>query len=98
MAHLDYSQRFEEGRLSALFSAFIRLSHDWWRARAARQTALARQWEDRQAFKTLLGKEDWVLSDMGVHRGDVEFLAGQPLHVNAAKELEKLRAHSMQGR
>ncbi|MEO0543245.1 MAG: hypothetical protein AAFY99_05440 [Pseudomonadota bacterium] len=98
MAHLDYSQRFEEGRISALISALGRLSHDWWQARAARQASLAQQWEDRQAFNTLLGKEDWVLDDMGVHRGDVEYLANQPLHINAAIELEKIRAHSMQGR
>lgn len=98
MAHLDYSQRFEEGRLSALLTAFIRVSRDWWQARSARQTALAHQWEDREAFKTLLGKEDWVLSDMGVHRGDVEYLANQPLHINAARELEDIRARSMQGR
>ncbi|MEO1700565.1 MAG: hypothetical protein AAFR71_00815 [Pseudomonadota bacterium] len=98
MAHLDYSQRFEEGRISAFFTALARLSRDWWQARAARQSVLVQQWDDRQAFNSLLGKEEWVLNDIGVHRGDVEYLARQPLHVNAAKELEKIRANVMQGR
>jgi uncharacterized protein YjiS (DUF1127 family) len=53
---------------------------------------------DRAAFRALLGKEDWVFRDMGIHRGDVEWASRLPMHVNASEELEKLRARSMMGR
>ncbi|MGB7433278.1 MAG: hypothetical protein WA921_12500 [Ahrensia sp.] len=98
MAHLDYSERFEQGRAAALLTAAAQLLADWWVARRAQRAIITQQWEDRQAFNTLVGKEDWVLNDMGVHRGDVDYLSKQPLHVNAARELEKLRGHSMLGR
>jgi uncharacterized protein YjiS (DUF1127 family) len=52
---------------------------------------------DRAAFLQLLGKEDWVYDDLGIHRGDVEWASRLPMHMNAAKELEKLRARSMMG-
>ncbi|MEN0000500.1 MAG: hypothetical protein AAF940_06410 [Pseudomonadota bacterium] len=98
MAHLDYSERFEEGRIGALVTALGRLTADWVRARARRYRKVTELYERRDAFKTLLTKEDWVLSDMGVQRSDVEYLSRQPLHVNAAEELERLRARSMSGR
>ncbi|MEM1376972.1 MAG: hypothetical protein AAGG69_06250 [Pseudomonadota bacterium] len=94
MAHLDYSERFEEGRVSALFSAIGRIAIDWWSARRRRRAIVLQQWEDRQAFNALLGKEDWILEDMGVHRGDIVYLSRKPLHVNAARELQKIRARS----
>lgn len=50
-----------------------------------------RQRRDRAAFMTLAGKDDWVYRDLGIHRGDVEWASRLPMHVNAAKELEKLR-------
>lgn len=53
---------------------------------------------DRAAFMALLGKEDWVYGDLGISRADVEWAARLPLHVNATRELERLRAFSMQGR
>ena len=53
---------------------------------------------DRDAFLALLGKEGWVYRDMGVSRADVEWAARLPLHVNAGRELEKLRARSGMGR
>jgi hypothetical protein len=53
---------------------------------------------DRAAFMNLLEKEEWVYRDMGIHRGDVEWAARLPLHINASRELEKLRARNMQGR
>ncbi len=53
---------------------------------------------NRAAFRALLGKEDWVFRDMGIHRGDVEWASRLPMHVNASEELEKLRARSMMGR
>lgn len=98
MAHLDYSERFEQGRAAALVAATAQLLTDWWAARQAQRAVINQQWEDRQAFNTLLGKDDWVLSDMGVHRGDVNYLSKQPLHVNAARELERLRANHSLGR
>lgn len=53
-----------------------------------------RQRQDRAAFNTLLGAEDWVYEDLGVHRGDVVWASRLPLHVNAARELEKVREES----
>lgn len=49
---------------------------------------------DRKAFLNLVGKEDWIYDDMGVHRGDVEWAATLPLNINAAKELEKIRGRN----
>lgn len=49
---------------------------------------------DRKAFMNLVGKEDWIYSDMGIHRGDVEWAATLPLNVNAARELEKIRGRN----
>lgn len=49
---------------------------------------------DRKAFMNLVGKEDWIYDDMGVHRGDVEWAATLPLNINAAKELEKIRGRN----
>lgn len=57
-----------------------------------------KQRRDRAAFMQLLGKEDWVYRDMGITRADAEWAAGLPKQVNAAKELERLRAFSMMGR
>lgn len=56
-----------------------------------------RQRRDRTAFMTLLGKEEWVYRDLGVSRGDVEWAARLPKNVNAARELEKIRAASRHG-
>ena len=57
-----------------------------------------RQRRDRAAFMQLLGKEDWVYRDMGISRADAEWAASLPKQVNAAKELERLRAFGMMGR
>lgn len=57
-----------------------------------------RRRRDRAAFMQLLGKEDWVYRDMGITRADAEWAAGLPKQVNAAKELEMLRARGMMGR
>ncbi|GAB4362985.1 MAG: hypothetical protein Kow0026_27200 [Oricola sp.] len=68
-------------------------------ARAAREIAAwHKRRRDRAAFLQLLDKPDWVYKDMGIHRGDVAWAARLPLHVNAALELEKLRASNMMGR
>lgn len=98
MAHLDYSESFNRGRIGALASAMTRLTKDWFIARAKRHAEIQRQWEDREAFRNLLDKEEWVYRDMGIHRGDVEYLANQPLHVNASRELEKIKRANMLGR
>jgi len=49
---------------------------------------------DRKAFMNLVGKDEWIYNDMGVHRGDVEWAATLPLNINAAKELEKIRGRN----
>lgn len=54
-----------------------------------------KQRRDRAAFRALLGKEDWVYRDLGVHRGDVEWASRLPMHVNAALELDKKRNRSV---
>lgn len=61
-------------------------------------TAWHKRRRDRAAFMQLLGKEEWVYRDMGITRADAEWAAGLPKQVNAAKELERLRAFSMMGR
>ncbi|WP_424993169.1 hypothetical protein [Oceaniradius stylonematis] len=70
----------------------------WFVTRRERAAEHRRQRLDRQAYCALLGKEDWVYRDMGVNRADVEWAARLPLHVNAARELERLRARSRMGR
>ena len=78
-------------RLADLASAgFGRL-----RARAAESR---RRRLDRQAFLTLLGKEDWLYRDVGVSRADIEWAARLPLHMNAARELDRLRDRVRMGR
>lgn len=94
MAHLDYTSEFENGRLSGLFAALGRLAADWFNARIAHHKAINEQWRNRQAFKALLGKEEWVYRDMGISKADVEWAAQLPLHINAAQELEKARQAS----
>jgi uncharacterized protein YjiS (DUF1127 family) len=98
MAHLDYSTHFEQGHVGALARTLGLVLRDWIGARKQRFDTVNQQYQDRQAFNTLLGKEDWVLEDMGVHRGDVDYLSRTPLHVNAARELEKRRARNVHGR
>ena len=53
---------------------------------------------NRQAFKALLGKEDWVYQDMGVSKADVEWAAKLPPHINAARELDRIRDRTRMGR
>ncbi|MCR9122035.1 MAG: hypothetical protein NXH91_07150 [Phyllobacteriaceae bacterium] len=53
---------------------------------------------DREAYRALLGKEDWVYDDMGVTRADVEWAARLPLHMNAARELDRLSSRNRMGR
>jgi len=71
--------------------------------RAVTQTARAfadwrKRRRDRAAFLQLLGKEDWVYEDLGISRADAEWAAGLPMQINAARELENLRARGMMGR
>jgi len=68
-------------------------------SRAAKAFATwRRRRRDRAAFMQLLGKDDWVYRDMGITRADAEWAAGLPKQINAAKELESLRARNMLGR
>lgn len=66
-----------------------------------RRVAAARRRKDRlnrQAFRALLGKEDWVYRDMGVSKADVEWAANLPPHINAARELDRIRDRARLGR
>ena len=55
-----------------------------------------KQRRDRAAFQALIGKEEWIYRDLGISRGDVEWAARLPMHVNAAQELERVRTQSRQ--
>jgi len=70
----------------------------WLDTRRAQAAEHRRQRLDRQAYRALLGKEDWVYKDMGVSRADVEWAARLPLHMNAARELERLSSRNRMGR
>lgn len=83
--------------ISALWQALATTFGQWLAARHAAHQVHRQQKLDRRAFLALRGKEDWVYRDMGFHRGDVEHLARQPLHINAARELEKIRAQYRMG-
>jgi len=70
----------------------------WLDARRALAAERRRQRLNRQAFRALLGKEDWVYRDMGTTKADVEWAAGLPLEANASRELERLRDRAQMGR
>lgn len=74
-------------RATETAKALFRAIADWRRRRL-----------DRAAFLQLLDREEWIYEDIGISRADVEWAAHLPRRVNAAKELEKLRAFSMMGR
>ena len=52
---------------------------------------IVRERRQRQKLRNLLDAEPWVLEDMGLIRGDVEWALQLPLHARASDELEKLR-------
>ena len=72
-----------------------------WKIISDRATALlaayalrAQQKRDRAAFMNLVGKENWLYEDMGIHEGDVDWASRLPIQINAAQELEKIRLQS----
>ena len=91
LSHSGHAGHSASSRLTEL------TSHAATRLVAAIRTRL-RQRRDRAAFMTLVGKEEWIYRDLGVSRGDVQWASRLPMHINAAEELEKIRAHSRMGR
>lgn len=89
---IDTSQ--EQNQVSAWFRRIGRWFNDWRALAAIRR----QQRQDREAFLNLLGREEWMYRDMGIHKADVEWAAHLPMHINAARELEALRSRNMQGR
>ncbi len=91
MAIIETDRSVIEFRSSGVIGiAFDRLLRAVSNAIAARRER-RQQRLDRKAFMYLVGKEDWVYRDMGIHSGDVDWASRLPLHINAAKELEKIR-------
>jgi uncharacterized protein YjiS (DUF1127 family) len=50
---------------------------------------LLRNWKARRRIVNLSNYDDYMLRDIGVSRGDIEWAAGLPLTVNAALALEE---------
>lgn len=48
-----------------------------------------RNWRARRAVARLDSFDDYMLRDIGVNRGDVQWAAGLPLTINAALALEE---------
>jgi uncharacterized protein YjiS (DUF1127 family) len=47
-----------------------------------------RNWRARRTIASLAEHDDALLRDIGVTRGEIDWAANLPLHVNAAHELE----------
>jgi len=95
MTSLEFEQAHQPRNDGSLIVSLARLL-----ASAARVTISAigrwhKQRRDRAAFQTLLGKDEWVYRDLGIHRGDVQWASRLPMNVNAALELEKLRDRNL---
>ena len=65
---------------------------------ADRIRLLVRHWRARRAVARLAEFDDYMLSDIGVSRLDVEWAAGLPLTINAALTLEERARHRRAGR
>lgn len=83
---------------AALVRRLVDAAARWIGQRRAIAAELRRQRLEREAFRALLGKEDWVYRDMGTNRADVEWAARLPMHINAARELDRLRDRARMGR
>ena len=57
--------------------------------RSSLLSRLLRNWRARRAVSRLETFDDYMLRDIGVSRGDVRWVAGLPLTVNAALALEE---------
>jgi uncharacterized protein YjiS (DUF1127 family) len=53
---------------------------------------MARNWFTRRYFRELDRLDDFVLTDIGLSRGDVDFAKELPLDVDAIQELIRRRA------
>jgi len=85
-------------------------SPDGWLRRLARHAALwldmrrvtlaqrRRERANRKALLEVLDHEDWLYNDLGITRGDVVWAGHLPMHVNACRELERIRARYSLGR
>jgi len=49
---------------------------------------------DRDAFLNMITLDERMLKDIGIRQEDVHWASSLPLHLNAARELEKLRSQA----
>ena len=95
MTALEFEQAHQPRNDGSLIVAVARLAI----SAAGRTVSAVGRWHkqrrDRAAFLTLLGKDEWVYRDLGIHRGDVEWASQLPMNVNAALELEKMRNRNL---
>ena len=54
----------------------------------------AQQRQNRAAFQCMLDLDPAILKDIGVTRGNVIWANNLPVEINAAQELEKIRARN----
>lgn len=87
-----------QSRPGALARRLASAAASWLAHRRCIALERRRQRLDRQAFRALLGKEEWVYRDMGTTKADVEWAAGLPLEFNAARELDRMRDRARMGR
>ena len=95
MTSLEFEQAHQPRNDGSLIVSLAGLAISAAKASVSALVRWQRQRRDRAAFMALLGKEDWVYRDLGVHRGDVEWASRLPMNVNAALELEKMRNRSL---
>lgn len=94
----DFARHTVNSTPGALARRLTERALAWLDRRRSQAAEHRRQRLDRAAYRALLGKEEWVYEDMGVTRADVEWAARLPLHVNAARELDRLSSRNRMGR
>ena len=95
MTSLEFERAHQPRNDGSLIVSLAGLAASAARASVSALGRWHKQRRDRAAFMNLLGKEEWVYRDLGIHRGDVEWASRLPMHVNAALELEKMRDRSL---
>lgn len=91
-AHINDSNCAARG--AGLRYALAGYLRQWCAARRRRAAQRAR----RAAFDAIKDHDAWIYRDIGISQADVEWASHQPLHVDAGRELERLRARNSLGR
>ena len=53
--------------------------------------SMLRERRQRRKLRRLADAEQWILDDIGIGRGDLDWALHLPMHVSASREIEKLR-------